>query len=84
MLILEITGDSLWLTLSVQFRRKETEASTHYSLCASMPEEAPWEVQSYKTQSGQYCYGSNSYWTFFPITKHPKKDTKATKCHTFG
>lgn len=62
------------LTRSVPFRRREIEASSHYSLCAPMPEEAPWEVQSCKTLSGQYWYDSNRwcYWTFFPITKHPK------------
>lgn len=30
------------LTLSVQLRRRETEASSDYSLCASMPKEGTW------------------------------------------
>lgn len=36
-----------------------------------MPGQALWEVQSCKTLSGQYCYGSNRWccWTFFPNTK---------------
>lgn len=73
------------VTQSVPFRRRETEARSHYSLCASMQEEAPWEVQNCETQSGQYCYGSNKwcYWTFFPIAKLPKMTLRPTKC-AFG
>lgn len=84
---LEITGDSGCLTLSVQFRRRKTEASSHYLLCASMPEEAPWEVQSCKNPKvGNIAMVATDDATglFFLQQCTPKKDTKAIKCHTFG
>lgn len=73
-----------YLILSVQFRRRETEAIViiHFvhPCQKKLHGSCTWEVQSCKTQSGQYCYGW-CYWTFFPIAKHPKM---TTKCHTFG